>query len=213
MAKFCGNCGTELDDNAKVCGNCGTPLDDGVSNISGIEYKHTDPEKKKKIKKVIKRILTAIISAVVIAVVCISVLSFTGYKGMIRKVMKAYKNYDIDALVDMSSDMYFYREEDYVEEYFEYSVGSDLDFYEDSVGHSYKLSYEIKEIYTLSDRKFSEMIDTIAGFYSDFDADIIQKIVVADITVTAKQGSKSVDNDVQITLSKEGNSWKVLYID
>lgn len=213
MAKFCGNCGTELDDNARVCGNCGMPLDDGISNISGIKYKHTDPEKKKKIKKVIKRILTAIVSVAVIAVVCISVLSFTGYKGVIRKVMKAYKNYDIDTLIDMSSDMYFYCSEDYVEDYFKYSVGSDLDFYEESVGHSYKLSYEVKEIYTLSDRKFSEMLDTISGLYSDFDSNTIKKIVVADITVTVKQGSKSIDNDVQITLSKEGNSWKVLYID
>ena len=27
MAKFCGNCGTQLEDNAKICGKCGTPLD------------------------------------------------------------------------------------------------------------------------------------------------------------------------------------------
>lgn len=26
MAKFCGNCGAQLDDDDKVCGQCGTPV-------------------------------------------------------------------------------------------------------------------------------------------------------------------------------------------
>lgn len=213
MAKYCGNCGTKLDDNAKVCGNCGAAMNSVMLNTPKIEYKHTDPEKMKKIRKIAKRVLVAIIIVVIAIFVYHGISSFTGYKGMVRKTMKAYKNYDIDMLIDMSSDMYFYCTEDFAENYFKDSVGSDLDSYEASVGHSYKLSYEINEIYMLSDRRFDEMIDTISGLYNDFDTGIIQKIAVADITVTAKQGSKTVDKNVQVTLSKESGTWKVLYIE
>ena len=53
MAKFCGNCGAQLDDNAKVCGQCGTP----VGTLSAIpSVKIVDPEKQKKTKKTLKLI-------------------------------------------------------------------------------------------------------------------------------------------------------------
>ncbi len=37
--------------------------------------------------------------------------------------------------------------------------------------------------------------------------------MVSDITVTAKQGSKSVERDLNITMSKENGTWKLLYIE
>lgn len=43
MAKFCGNCGAKLDDNAKVCGMCGAMLTTSTPNISGVQY--VNPEK------------------------------------------------------------------------------------------------------------------------------------------------------------------------
>ena len=42
MAKYCGNCGTQLEDSAKVCGQCGTPLD-GAS-LPRPKVKVIDPE-------------------------------------------------------------------------------------------------------------------------------------------------------------------------
>ena len=110
--------------------------------------------------------------------------------------------------------MYYYNDyEDYVDEYFEYAVGSNIDSFESSVGHSYKMSYEVDEIYDLSQRKQDEMLKSIEYAYPDFDVDIISKIAVADVTVTAKQGSKSVSRTVKITMSKEGNTWKLLYLE
>lgn len=211
MAKFCGNCGAKLDDDAKVCGQCGTPLDGASTNISGLKV--VDPEKQKKVKKTLK--LVAILAAlVVVAVVALNIASkYTGYNGLLRKVMTAYENYDIDTLVSLSSDMYYYGEEDWVEYYFEYTVGNNLDSFESSVGHSYSLTYEVKETYKLSDRKLNTLLDTIESTYSDFDVSAIKKVVVADVTVTAKQGSKSVSKDLQVTMTKEGNSWKLLYIE
>lgn len=211
MAKYCGHCGTKLDDNAKVCGNCGTPLENTSAKIPGVRI--VDPEKQKKTKKTIKLII-GLIAVVAVAAIAISVVSnFTGSKGLLRQVMSAYENYDIDSLVSMSSDMYYYGYDDFAEYYFTYSVGENLDAFEVSVGHSYTLSYEVNEIYTMSDRKFGELIRNIENMYSDFDASIIEKAVVADLTLTAKQGNKSTKCDLQVTMTKEDGKWKLLYID
>lgn len=209
MARFCGNCGAQLDDDAKVCGQCGTPID---GNVPGLKI--VDPEKKKKMMKKVKGVI-ALAIVVVIAVVVVKIISgFTGTNGLVRKIMVAYGKYDIDTIVSLSSDTYYYNDyEDYVDEYFEYAVGNNIDSFESSVGHSYKMSYEVDEIYDLSQRKQDEILKSIEYAYPDFDVDIISKIAVADVTVTAKQGSKSVSRTVKITMSKEGNTWKLLYLE
>lgn len=211
MAKYCGYCGTKLEDNAKICGHCGTSVDGISTNIPSL--KMVNPEKQKKMKEMSKWIV-ATASLVVIAVIAFNIVSqYTGYNGLLRKVMTAYKEYDIDTLIFLSSDMYFYGEDDWVEYYFECNVGDDLDSFESSVGHSYKLSYKVNEIYTVSDRKLDNMLDQIEYNYVDFDINVIKKIVIADLTVTAKQESKSVSTDMNIVMSKENDSWRLLYIE
>ncbi len=210
MARFCGNCGAQIDENAKVCGQCGTPIEGSTKTPP---VKIIDPEKKKKNKKIFK-IVIALALVVAVAVTAINVVSkFTGYNGLLRKVMTAYEGYDIDTIASLSSDIYYYGEEDYVESYFENSVGATLDSFESSVGHSYQFSYEVNETYTMSERKTKETLDGIKYAYPDFDVSIIEKIVVSDITVTAKQGNKSIEKELNITMSKENGKWKLLYIE
>lgn len=212
MARFCGNCGAQLDDDARVCGQCGTPIDGSQGIVAG--FKVVDPEKKKKLMKKIKMVI-ALVIVIIIAAVGVKIgRNFTGTNGLVRKVMAAYEKYDIDTIVSLSSDMYYYNDyENYVEEYFEYAVGHNIDNFESSVGHSYKMSYEVEEIYDLSQRKQDEILKSIENMYPDFDVDIINKIAVANVKVTAKQGSKSVTKTVKITMSKEGKAWKLLYLE
>lgn len=211
MAKFCGNCGRPMEDNAKVCGNCGTPLEEGAA--SKVKLEIDAPQKKEKFKKKIK-IIFVISMLLVIGIVAVNVVTnFTGSKGLVHKIMTAYEEYDIDALIMLSSDIYYYDSEDYVEQYFENSVGIDLDSFEISVGHSYKLTYEVNEIYELSERKLKDMMENIRYKYPDFDTEFIEKVVVADITVTARQGSKTMEQNVKITMSKENDVWRLLYIE
>lgn len=212
MARYCGNCGAQVDDDARVCGQCGTPIDGTTGNVSGLKV--VDPEKKKKMMKKMKGgIVLAMV--VVVAIVVVKITSgFTGTNGLVRKVMAAYEKYDIDTIISLSSDVYYYNDyEDYVDEYFEYAVGNNIDSFESSVGHNYKMSYEVEEIYDLSQRKQDETLKNIEYMYPDFDIDIISKVAVANVKVTAKQGSKSVSKTVKITMSKEENSWKLLYLE
>lgn len=210
MAKYCGNCGAKMDDAANVCGQCGTPVD-GTITISSVKI--ADPQKQKKFKKIFK-IVIALVLVAAVGITTFNVVSkFTGYNGLIHKVMTAYEEYDIDTLVALSSDIYYYGEENYVEDYFENVVGTALDSFEASVGHSYQMSYEVKETYTLSERRSNEILEEIEYSYPDFDVSIIEELVNSDITVTAEQDGKLVDWDLNVTMSKENGSWKLLYIE
>ena len=145
MTRFCGNCGAQLDEDARVCGQCGTPIDGNKGNIPGLKV--IDPAKKKNLMKKIKTVVALLIVAMLVVVGTKVTLSFIGTNGLVRKVMAAYEDYDIGALVALSSDMYYYSDyENYVDEYFEDSVGSNIDKFESSVGHSYKMSYEIEKL-------------------------------------------------------------------
>lgn len=211
MAKYCGNCGNQLEDDARVCGYCGTVLEDMSPNIAGVNYK--TPESKGKTKKIIKRLLiTAVIVCILLAGLKV-VTEFTGSKGLVRKVMKAYENYDIDALIDMSSDVYFYGTEDFVRYYFENSVGTDLDYFENYIGHNYKFSYKVKEIYELSERKLSGLEDEVKEIYDGFDLGMVEKVVIAELNAAVEKDGKTVNRDVVLTLTKENGEWRLLYID
>ena len=120
--------------------------------------------------------------------------------------MADYEEYDIDTLISLSSDIYFYGDEDWVENYFEYSVCDELDSFESTISHSYKLSFEVIETYKLSNRNFQSTLDDITWNYKDFNHSVIEKIVVAKVNVTATQGKQSVDREIEITMTKESGN-------
>lgn len=209
MAKYCGNCGSQMDDDARVCGQCGTPFENMVGNVPGV--REENPEKWKKVKTLCKCV-AALVIAVVILVEAVSVVSrYTGYNGLIRKVVRAYTDYDIDALVFVASDIY--RESsDLGESYFERSVGSDLDAFEIGTGHNYELTFETDEVYTLSDRRLAVLLKEIQTAHPDYDIEMIERVVVAELTATARQGNRFMDREVILYLCKENGEWKLLYI-
>ncbi len=65
----------------------------------------------------------------------------------------------------------------------------------------------------LSERKLEALIDELGSGYYDFAPSVIEKVVVADVTVTAKKGSRSSKQDMNIVMSKEDGEWKLVYID
>lgn len=90
MSKYCGKCGTMLDDDAIVCGNCGEnmPDDTSVGNNNFNSY-----TKKKSVNKII------IISIVVIALIggLITFISLTFFGGRsYEEVIKTYISASIE---------------------------------------------------------------------------------------------------------------------
>ena len=213
MAKFCGNCGGKLNDEARVCGYCGTPFPTAAeNNTDTIAVKNIGSGKAAHYLKAAAIFL--VIAAVVVVAVKV-VIAYTGYNGLIKKTMKAYEKYDIEEIVNSSSDIYFYGTGSNLSaSYFEDAVGDDIDYFEEKVGHNYDMSYEIDEIYTMSERRFSELIDNVEYLFSEYyDSSSIEKAVVAEITVTAEQKNKTAYREVKLTMIKENGVWKILYME
>lgn len=209
MARYCGNCGAQLDDDARICGQCGTPLENPSAASHSV---YVNPEKRKKTGKKIKLILGAVIAFIVLVTVINVVSKFTGYNGLLRKFMKAYGDYDVESLVALSSSVYGDDFADYADDFFEYNIGTALDAFEASVGHNYKLTYEVNETYRLSDRKMDDLAERIEGMYGSFNMSVISNAVVADLTLTATQGTKSAKKNMEITMIKENGKWKLLFL-
>ena len=209
MAKFCGNCGAQWGDDARICGRCGTPLDGGGF------ASHPNPagdRPRKRIKRMIVLLIAVLVLAAAGGTAYYVISNYTGAKGLLRKVMDAYVDYDIDTLMSLSGDMYYYGDEESLEQYLENQVGFVLDSLETSVGHSYRIAYEIEDVYPVSDRSMNQLLDSIAVQYPDFPADRIEEIAAAEVTVAAMQGEAFDSMDVTVTMSREDDSWKLLYL-
>ena len=212
MAKYCGNCGAKLEDSDKICGQCGMLVNNESVNLSGV--KNLDKvERRKKKKKNLRWTVFFVVLIAISAIVVSLIWQFTGYNGLLRKVMNAYERYDIDTLILLSSDLYYYGDENFAETYYEDRVGADLDLFEQSVGYNYKISYKINDVYDLPERRLNEILDMLESSNIDYDVAQIERIAVSDITVTAEQGDKSSVQDINIFLTKEDGTWKLLAIE
>lgn len=212
MAKYCGNCGAKLEDSDKICGQCGMLVNNESVNLSGV--KNLDKvERRKKKKKNLRWTVFFVVLIAISAIVVSLIWQFTGYNGLLRKVMNAYERYDIDTLILLSSDLYYYGDENFAETYYEDRVGADLDLFEQSVGYNYKISYKINDVYDLPERRLNEILDMLESSNIDYDVAQIERIAVSDITVTAEQGDKSIVQDINIFLTKEDGTWKLLAIE
>lgn len=213
MAKFCGNCGAQMDDNAAVCGFCGASLNSGSSSAMN-SFKVDDPEKKKKIKKYVT-IGASVVAVIVVASVLISVIvNNTGYKGCLKKTMAAFEKTDSSAFDKIVTGVINDLDSDEADEYMSYMIENQVDSikdkFEDKVGHNYKLSYEVDEYFELEGRKFDKFVE----LYEDNDeiSVSIEKVQIAEVTVTAKKDKKSDDCEIQVVMTKEDGSWKLFSI-
>lgn len=211
MAKFCGNCGAQMDDAAKVCGNCGVPF-----SGSDVQVKYEDPEKKEQERQKMKKLATkyGMIAAGAIALIILIgiIVANTGLNGMVKDVTKAHKKFDLDALVEMSSDLYYYADESYAEMVFQNVLDSHHDYFEQEVGHKYKISYETIETYELSKRNLEEALEQIAMIFPDFDVEMIDKIKIARVEMRARQGGEEMYMHMELVFSKENGKWRLLGI-
>ena len=214
MLKYCGNCGTQLTEGAKVCGQCGVPITSDVTKatesvVLGINY--VNSENKVKLKKRLKLGVTGVVIIMLLVVLINFVLDFIGYKGVVRKIMDAYKNYDIEVFVEKASDWYYSFEDDtYAERTFESSISSDLDMIEETVGRKYKLNYEITDSYNLSKHKFENLLEQLSG-YDNFDTSIITEVMIVELEIVAKGEEKDMTMNKQLYLTKENDEWRLLY--
>lgn len=207
MARFCGFCGAPIDENASVCGNCGKPVDGEETKGGG----------RKKVN--VKTIAVIAAMIIVLAALIFAITRLTqnddGRQGLIKQVIKAYEKEDIDSMIRLSSDIYRGKRIDGLtaEEYFRNVMGSSADYYENAVGHNYKLTYKILDLYDMSQRRQNEYVNSIMELYPYFSASTITAMSAAEVEITAKRGSSMVTEYKKITMSKEDGNWKLADIE
>ena len=213
MASFCGNCGAPLDDASRVCGQCGTPVPGAQAPVPPQGAPVT--AKNKKDTKIIALVVAAIIAIVAIVIIANVASNFTGYKGAIRKMVKALQNDDVDALETMASaisdEQYeaWYGNKFYDE--YDDAIKDTLDKYEDSVGNIKKISFEITDEMEVSDRRIDDLKDELEEKYN-MDTSGIKKIMNVELKITVKGSKKSsVYNVHDLYLIKEDGGWKFYY--
>ena len=213
MSKFCGNCGFKMDDDARVCGNCGTPFegmpDNGVPQKIKLPKTSTmTPEKKKKLKKGLTLGIVAVVAVIAIIVAVNIVSNFTGYKGALRKAMNAIESYDIETLMDVTSDIKFNSIGSIMsaDDILSREVSTKLNSYEDEVGHDLHINYSITDSYKLSDRKFQEFTKYVESYYA-YDCSDITEVVKVELRIEAKGSSRTKTYTESIYMIKERNKW------
>ena len=197
MAKFCGNCGTMLDEKTMKCPNCGTPT--GVDPTS----------------KLVGKIVTFSLIGIVVliaAIVGIKIASTAlGYKGLVNKFEKAYTNYDYEAIVDMYSiaELYEYEfNEEALENNVKYKIQNTLSSFDSRVGHSYKLKYKIQEAYDMPKYRV-EAFKSSHSYFNKVDNNIITKAKIVKLEVTAVGKEMSVSRNMELIVTKEKGKWKI----
>lgn len=216
MSKFCGNCGAQLDDTAKVCGYCGNalsiePENTKTTTIPGIRTE-ADKEKSAKMTKNIKTIVVAVALVIVLSLGINVVSSFTGYKGVVRKVVNAFEDYDMNTLCSYASSLCYYGNDiEYYEDIFEDRVSAKLDYYENMLGHNLKMNFEIVDSYKLDDRKVDNLLEELEdmGAYAG-KIDTIRRVEI-ELEIKGSRNTSTFLID-DLLLIKENGKWKVLYL-
>ncbi len=213
MAKFCGHCGAPLLEGAICCGQCGTPVD--APGAAPAVY--APPKKKSKAPIVIAAVAAVVVVAVIVAVAAKLILGGGGAGGTLKKVMTAYLDEDVDALVDLASITLIENYDDGATEtdaeaYFEYMIDDHLGYLKDEVGSKCDFSYEITEDRNLKGQDYEKHMEDMEEAYPEFDTDIIDKVYEAEIEVTATEGREDESIDILVTLAREKGEWKVTRI-
>lgn len=239
MAKFCGNCGAKMDDSAVVCGQCGTkfPPESVKAAPPSAPTSYTPPKApkkipgvggtgksvdKKKIKATVKKVFAAVIVIALVSIAIKVTVSFTGWRGTLRKTINAYEDFDMNTLCEVASDMsYAYynssASDSYyggtfstsVEDQFENVVENNLERLEELVGHDPKISYEIVDSYKLDGRNLKNLFEQAEQ--SGADTSNISKVMEVELKITAK-GSKTKDTHTSVLyLVKQSDGWRVDY--
>lgn len=224
MSKFCGNCGTVMDDAAAVCGNCGAPLAEAtqapaakgkvdvkaiIAKATGVAKEVVEGAKKGDKNSIIKGGIALAAVAVVIILV-ISLFSTPGYEGVAKKLIKAIDNDKPESIVKLLPQFVFeddYEDEDDYADSFEDMIDEINDYMDEAIdSDKYSISYEIVDV----DVYGKDYLENIEDNFDDFDGfndKKLKKAVNMVIEATFKKGGKKHDVNISVVAIQYGSKW------
>lgn len=220
MSKFCGQCGTQLPDEAMVCTNCGTPLAQMPVGNKTNDFKDKASNLLNKVKTD-KKLLGIIIGAVALVIALIVVFSLLGGGGGSSSYQAAIDNYvdimngDADGIESLCPPEYW----DYLEEESNVTVDEIIDDYEDNydkvqkslesrLGDNVEFSSEILGKEDISDSDLEEAADNLEEYgISEKDINSGYKLMVE---LTAKGDDDEQVQTVTIYAIEIDGDWYLL---
>ncbi len=219
MSKFCGNCGTELQDDAVVCSNCGVniapqqpeaaasaPASDatpGEVAVAAIKDKSLVFINKMKSDKKFMGIVLGSIAGVILVIVLLCVLMGGGYKSAIENYFDAMQG-DYDAYVACMP-------EDVFDDYLDYKDMSKKELkeeMEDSSDGDLKVSYDILDTDELDEDDLDDIKDYLKENLDISKKDVTEAIEV-ELEVTLKYDGEKMSNETDVVVVKIDGDWYV----
>lgn len=220
MSKFCGNCGTQLEDDAVVCSNCGcnlAPANNGTPAAAGAtpgenavafakEKTGAFIGKLKSDKKFLGIVLGAVAAVIVLIVVLVLVFG-GGYKKAIDNYIDAmyygdYSAYKATMPKEVLEDLDISKD-DFKEEF--ESIKDEL---EEEYGKDYDVSYDIIEEEKYNEDDLDDLRDRLKNYYG-----ISKRSVTAAYDVEIEltiDGSEDEDTkELDFTIVKIDGDWYI----
>lgn len=216
MAKFCGNCGAQSEDNAVVCGNCGAPFAAAPANAPEAPAANPVDKLKDTMKNnnLVKYIVMGVAALLVVVLLFVGIGALAGgpektAKKYVKyilnekfdKVEKLYPDYVLEQYDDMDVDI-----EDSAEQSYEY-----LDEYFDGDLDDCKVSVDILDvdIYKKGTDALDNYIDGLEDADYEDEAEKVKAIAIVTYEITAKDGKDYSTYEESMTLVKYKGSWKL----
>ncbi len=220
MSKYCGNCGTELMDDAVVCTNCGmnvAPANNVTESQKNVDKNLTPAEKiaaytkeksvwfidKMKSDKKFFGIVAGVAAGVVVLIVALIFISnLGGYNNAIEKYVDATYFGDADAYIDSIPDEYLDSmlklsgmSEKEFKENFENAYESVLKTYKTKYGDDYSVDFEVVDEFKLEGDDYDELLDELKllGIVKKSVSEAYE--IEVEFTIDGSERKETVDKD------------------
>ena len=220
MAKFCNNCGTQLDDATTFCNNCGTKVE-STTPVSSTPVSATNAssagsaKKLPKLDKSMLKFAIPAVAAIIVLIIIISIIVGNGYKKPFKNLINGINDGDeevyCDALPDFLIKKYKKSNDDYYKTVKE-NIKSQIKSWEESkiydLGDDVEVSYKIVDTIEMDDEALEDAQDYIKSRY-DKKVEVKGGYEVAFlITIEGEDGEYSYPS--YTTVYKLEGKWCVL---
>lgn len=215
MAKFCNNCGTQLDDATTFCNNCGSKVEGSTPAAATNTTNTASTAKLPKFDKSILKIVIPVVAGIILLIIILSILLGNGYKKPFKNMINGINDKDEEtycsALPEFLVKKYKKANDEYYDSIKE-SIKNTVKMWEESeiyeLGDDVEVSYKIIDTIELNDDQLDDAQSYIKSLY-DKKVEVKGGYEVAFvITLEGEDGEYSYPSHT--TVYKIDGEWCVL---
>ncbi len=223
MSKFCGNCGTQLPDDAVVCSNCGVNLGapaqapaaataaPAANSSAFMDSANEFVGKVKSDKKTLGIVIGAAAAAVVLIIVLVLTLFCGGNEALDNYFDHLYEG-DYDSYLALYPEEYWDKNKDskLKESKYDDAYEKRLESLEDKYGEDISWSYDILKEKEFSKGDFNELAESVAKAWNVNEDDVDDAMIVwYEVIVEGDDEDATYDSVEQAVLVEVNGTWYI----